>query len=130
MSDLVQYPVEYAVVKAKCREGLSSAEREYWWPVLAEIRKGEAVAQYPDVENITRRLVAIVADLNFDQISSESVEEKYLVLKIAVERSLGSKNGIKEMSLMTPLLGIVCKVIPSISTCYLIACDLSSSRDK
>lgn len=123
MSVFPTIPIDYLSLKALCREGLRNGEsRNQWWPLLPQLSKDTVLTEYPDVSEMSRRLISLV-DVEFNEFSSES---KVTVLLHA----LCKVKSVNEPRLIESLMSVIVEVISNIEICFMLGCDMLEASDK
>ena len=119
-------PTDYKTLKNACRKGLSIESRQYWWPLLIQIKKDSVISEYPDVEGTAQRLTNLVCEYFAGTTSNPTFDWKTEVLMRALEK----RKNIERPELLFRLIRIIAECMPQIETCFLIGCDLLAYPEK
>ena len=123
MSIYPTIPADYKTLKNACRKGLSVESRQYWWPVLSQVKKDTIVTEYPDIDGTSERLTSLVCEYFAGAATDVTFEWKTEVIL----KSLSKRKEVEKSELLQRLIRIIAECIPQIEVCFLIGSDIVSN---
>ena len=124
MSIYPTIPADYKTLKNACRKGLSTESRQYWWPVLSQVKRDSVITEYPDIEGISERLTNLVCEY----FAGGAATDVTFVWKTEViMKSLRKRKEVENSELLHRLIKIISECIPQIEICFLIGSDVVSN---
>mmetsp|Transcript_32580 Transcript_32580/g.46994 ORF Transcript_32580/g.46994 Transcript_32580/m.46994 type:complete len:684 (-) Transcript_32580:592-2643(-) len=129
-------PIGYSSLKQLLRNGLKTNEsRNYWWPILTDIKSQAYINEYPDVIEAAEKLHVLISEPLLDHKSMSKIqptEETELIESVSKNLIYVLKRNkkIEEVDYFQAISRILVKELRRIDVCYMIASNLLGNQDK
>lgn len=129
-------PIGYSSLKQLLRNGLKTNEsRNYWWPILTDVKSQAYINEYPDVIEAAEKLHVLISEPLLDHKSMSKIqptEETELIENVAKNLIYVLKRNkkIEEVDYFQSISRILVKELRRIDVCYMIASNLLGNQDK